>query len=350
MDKTTNIENTKNNLQKLENIIKEESVLVCKNKIGANFMNQENPKLSFNELEIDIYNIKKVWVLKKVIEFKSLRKASQFLKITPSAVSQNLKSLEQICGRSLIIRNKNGSIDPTKEAYELIEKSKPIFLAFNSANVEMKNKPQIDYINLGFYEAFSSELASDFCDHLKKLYPHLKVKIYSDKNYNLLKHLKQGRLCSALITAESDVLENLYAQPIFQTELGFYAKSNYPCLEDALEEGESLALLMAADEGVPLYMSRFLKQFEVNLKSSFTADSYSLLCSLAKQGSAISLLPKVIGEKEGLYEIHSKQKDLKEKGSHTVYLVSEKHCDKEEADFLTQILKSVCLQKNLATS
>lgn len=342
-------------VNRMENVAKC-SLLKYKNEIrvGGNnretFMNSKSLSTTSEEnLEINIHNIKKIWVLKKVLELGSLKKASQSLKITPSAVSQNLKMLKVACKQSLLTYNKNGTISPTPKANELIEKCEEIFKAFDAANIEIKNKPRIDYLDLGFYEALSHGLASNFSHHLKKLFPSLQVRIYCNKNYQLLKHLRQGHICSAVLVAEPYMIEDFYSQAIFESEMGFYTtfqgSATYKNLEEALDSKINLAMLSTGEEGVSLYMSHFLKQFSFKAPIDFTADNYGLLYEITKKGNVLCLLPKYIGGKTDLVELKSK-KLLKENGKHTVYLVSEKHCDRNEADFLAQELRLVFLSSN----
>lgn len=56
-----------------------------------------------NELNVD--QIKKLWILDLIIQAGSLKSAAQMAKVTPSAVSQALSSLEKNVGKPLVIRD-----------------------------------------------------------------------------------------------------------------------------------------------------------------------------------------------------------------------------------------------------
>ncbi len=312
-----------------------------------NTLNNLSPS---KHVKIDMGNIKKVWVLKKVLELGSLRKASQSLKITPSAVSQNLKSLEETFKQPLIVRHKNGLVSASKEAQQLIERCEVVFSAFDQLNIQMQSKFRIDYIELGVYEALSCYFLPLFFERLKNLFPHLHVKVYTDKNDKLLKFLRQGKICSALLAADSFLLEGFYTEAVFETELGFYISSISSgislTLEEALEE-KKLAMLSAEEEGLPLYMSQFLNQFSKNknskkLNPSFIADNYDLIRQVALVNDYIAILPKYIAEKNKgeFQELKPASGELKNKGRHTLFLVSEKYCDRKEAHFLSEQLKA----------
>ena len=63
--------------------------------------------------DLNVDQIKKLWVLDLIIQSGSLRKAALQAKVSPSAVSQTLSSLERSIGRPLLVRSKGG-VTPTR--------------------------------------------------------------------------------------------------------------------------------------------------------------------------------------------------------------------------------------------
>ena len=120
-----------------------------------------------------------------------------------------------------------------------------------------------------------------------------------------------------------------------------------PSLEEKgfseLMQSKGIATIRADNTGLPSYMSTFLNQFSPKLKPSFLIGSFTTVRKIATLGEAIAILPKRIASVESgdLVEVFPEQ-PLKSKGSHTLSLVSEKYCDREEADFLAEKLIVVC--------
>jgi DNA-binding transcriptional LysR family regulator len=80
--------------------------------------------------DLNVDQIKKLWILDLVIRLGSLKKASLQAKVSPSAISQTLTTLEQSFGKSLLIREK-GHITPTPDALSILEVVRPAFEAFD---------------------------------------------------------------------------------------------------------------------------------------------------------------------------------------------------------------------------
>ena len=83
-----------------------------------------------------VLHLKKIWVLKFIVEAGSLKKAAQMTKVSPSAVSQTLSALEKIYKKPLIER-KNNTIKPTKDALELLECAAPVFSSLEKLGIKL---------------------------------------------------------------------------------------------------------------------------------------------------------------------------------------------------------------------
>ena len=82
-----------------------------------------------------VIHLKKIGILRLVVESGNLEKAAQVAKVSPSTISKTLNTLEKIYRKPLITRKSNTAIRPTKEALELLEWASPVFDSLNKLNI-----------------------------------------------------------------------------------------------------------------------------------------------------------------------------------------------------------------------
>ena len=304
---------------------------------------QSHDKVTMKSEITNVNNIKKLWILKLILETGSLRKAAQKAKVSPAAISQTLSSLEKIYQKPLVLRKNNNSIEPTKEALKLIEWISPVFNALDNLHIKITTKvPPIAYINLGATQELSLQYTPLLFKDLKKVLPQLKLTVYSNRSDELLKMIRKGELCSAILVADDSSLEPFYVITLYEDEFGFFVKPELKNKNlEGLIEKHGLSMIRTSTSGLPLYMSQFLNQFSPKLKTTFLSDNFLTVSKIASLEDIVALLPKRIGKRENLVEVFF-QKPLKHSGRHKVVLVSEKYCDKEEVDFIAEKLKNIC--------
>ena len=291
----------------------------------------------------NVDNIKKLWILRLILETGSLRKAAQVAKVSPAAVSQTLSSLEKIYQKPLVLRKNNNSIEPTKEALKLVEWMSPVFEALDELDMKVNTKiPSIAYINLGATDDFSLKYTPLLFKELKAVLPHLKLTTHSGRSDDLLKMIRKGELCSAILVADDSALEPFYVITLYEDKFGFFVSPSFEhkSLEELIET-QGLSMLRTQTSGLPFYMSQFLNQFSPKLNPSFLSDNFTTISKMASVGDTVALLPQLMAQKEELIEVFP-QKPLKHSGRHKVVLVSEKYCDKEEVNFIAEKLKKIC--------
>ncbi len=164
-----------------------------------------------------ISDLRKLLVLKTVVETGSFRSAARVLGITPSAVSQGLHGLEKKLGKAMLIRD-NGAIRVTDDGLELLRQVAPAFAALEGLNKRPKEL-SIGRLDLGSYEALASELFPSMINQLRLDHPKAKLNLVTARSSVLLQKLRSGELCTAFI-AESDDLNGLTTETVAEDELG----------------------------------------------------------------------------------------------------------------------------------
>ena len=102
--------------------------------------------------------LKKLVYLEHFRETKSLQKTARHLKVTPSAVTQNIKWLEKKLGRNVLTRDSKGAM-LTPFAVDLLMKSQVLLDSLRAPILVAKNTNfEITHLDLGVYDGLASLL------------------------------------------------------------------------------------------------------------------------------------------------------------------------------------------------
>lgn len=290
-----------------------------------------------NDLNVD--QIKKLWILDLIIQSGSLKGAAARAKISPSAVSQSLTNLEKNVGKSLIIREK-GTVIPTQDALSILEVVRPAFEAFDRlSELGSQPVPQMTWLNFGSYESIAVEILPGLIHRLREKMPNLRLGLRISRTGHLLTMVRKGELCSAIIT-EVDDLDRFYKVEVAEDRLGVYVSARQPISQLGWKATETYGLgsLSAGKEGLPRYYSRFLKRMGT-IKPTVLSESFETLRAATVSGAIVSVLPhRVAMRGNDLVEI-TPEGTAKDAGIHKIFVVSQANCDREEADFLADETK-----------
>ncbi|MBN8540919.1 MAG: LysR family transcriptional regulator [Deltaproteobacteria bacterium] len=283
--------------------------------------------------DLNVDQIKKLWILQLVIEEGSLKKASLRAKVTPSAVSQTVTALEQSYGRPLLVREKNGVV-PTADAVAVLEIVRPAFEAFERLRAYSDVPlPKVSWISFGTYESIAVDVLPGFVRSLKVKLPSVRLSVRISRTANLLTMVRKGELCSALIT-ETDDLDRFYVKEVAEDRLGFFVGRGHPMLKlgwSSLEK-YSYGSLSSGKDGLPRYFTKFLKGAG-SLKPNLVSDSFEALRAAGAAGVVPVVLPaRVARRNDDLVEITPH--NLRDTGRHRLLIVSQASCDRQETDFV----------------
>lgn len=306
------------------------------------------PKAMSRDLNVE--QIKKLWVLDLIIRHGSLRKAALEAKVSPSAISQSLAALEASVGKPLILRER-GACAPTAEALSILSVVRPAFEAFDRLkDLQQTPPPQMTWLNFGTYESLSIDVLPGLVGSLREKMPHLRLGVRISRTAQLLSMVRKGELCSALIT-EVDDLDRFYVKDVAEDRLGFYISKKHPIAERGWRAVEDFGIgtLNPGKEGLPRYYTRFLKASGVG-KPFLVSDSFETLRAAAAAGTVVAVLPDRVARRGGdLLEItppRARASD-RDQGRHRIMVVSQLSCDPEETDFLAREASRFLLPRDL---
>ncbi len=288
--------------------------------------------------DLNVDQIKKLWVLDLIIRSGSLKKAALEAKVSPSAISQSLSSLEQSAGKPLLIRDR-GTITPTADALSILEVVRPAFAAFDRLrDLNHAPAPEMAWLNFGTYESIAIDVLPGLIHSLRQKMPQLRLGLRISRTGSLLTMLRKGELCSALIT-EIDDLDRFYVKDVAEDRLGFYVSRHLPVSELGWRAVDKIGVgsLTPGKDGLPRYFSRFLKHSGID-RPFILSDSFETLRAAAVAGALVAVLPnRVACRQPDLLEISPRQARAKqEMGTHRICVVSMASCDPAETDFLAQ--------------
>jgi len=285
--------------------------------------------------DLNVDQIKKLWILDLVLTHKSLKHAALQAKVTPSAISQTLTSLEQSFGRPLLIREK-GSVIATPDALAILKIVKPAFEAFERLkDINWEPVPELSWINFGTYESIAINILPGLISSFKQKLPNLRLGLKISRTSSLLTMLRKGELCSALIT-ENDNIDRFYCIDVAEDRLGLYISKNLTPSKQIIDS-LGYGSLEPGRDGLPIYFSKFLKQLNLD-KPTILSDSFESLRAAASGGAIAAVLPdRVACRHDDLIEVTSvkaTKKGSKDIGLHRLIVVGQNNCDREEIKFV----------------
>ncbi len=286
--------------------------------------------------DLNVDQIKKLWILDLIIQQGSLRKAALRAKVSPSAISQSLSALENMVGKPLLIRDR-GSITPTQEALSILEVVRPAFDAFDRLQaLSHAPLPKMSWLNFGTYESIAINILPGLTRRLREKMPHLRLSLRISRTDQLISMVRKGELCSALVT-ETDNLERFYVKEVADDFLGFFVARKNSISELGWQAAAryGVGTISQSKDGLPRYFSKFHRQLG-SIRPSIVSDSFEALRCVAVAGNIVSVLPhRVAMRDDSLIEIFPGDKKPKEKlGHHRMLVVSQINCDRAEADYI----------------
>ncbi len=248
--------------------------------------------------DLNVDQIKKLWILNLIIQQGSLKKAALQAKVSPSAISQTLTSLEQSFGKPMLIREK-GEITATQDAIAILEIVRPAFDAFERLrNINDAPVPKISWMSFGAYESIAIDVLPGLIHSLKLKLPNMRLSMRISRTSNLLTMVRKGELCSALI-AEVDDLERFYINEVGTDRLGVFISNKHAIVESGWVSVEryGFGVLAASKDGLPRYFSKFMRQYSLT-KPTVISDSFETLRAAASAGSVAAVLPLRVAKRQ----------------------------------------------------
>ena len=253
-----------------------------------------------------------------VAKLQNISKAAEALGVTQPAVSRIISNIEKEYHTKLFFRSKTG-VSLTRDGYNLFEmvKGPLIELEKISNNIDTNKTLEKITIHIG---ATSTALYCYLFKHLendiKKLFPNVNFKIYSESSTRLLDMVNKGSIDFAFITtpykADDDLeiyniakLNDILIAPISYKEkikdkVSIKELNNYPFI------------LLSKEMQFREYIDSFLNKYGINITPIYETDSSAILTPFVELGYGLTFIPDEMAEKsinEGkCYKVNIKEK------------------------------------------
>jgi molybdate transport repressor ModE-like protein len=142
-----------------------------------------------------------------VLEEGSLRRAADRLRISQSAITRQIQSLELELGGQVLERTSAG-VRPTNGGDVLAERAKRLLADYDSTTAEVRrlNRGDSERLRIGYIASAVQEYLGPALAVLRRDYPSLKVKMLDQTPGEMIIALRQGKIDLALTLHGIDLL------------------------------------------------------------------------------------------------------------------------------------------------
>lgn len=253
-----------------------------------------------------------------VAKLQNISKAAEALGVTQPAVSRIISNIEKEYHTKLFFRSKTG-VSLTRDGYNLFEMVKGPLIELEKIRDNIDTNKTLEKITIHI-GATSTALYCYLFKHLendiKKLFPNVNFRIYSDSSTRLLDMVNKGSIDFAFITTPykgSDDLEiyniaklnDILIAPISYKEkikdkVSIKELNNYPFI------------LLSKEMQFREYIDSFLNKYGINITPIYETDSSAILTPFVELGYGLTFIPDEMAEKsinEGkCYKVNIKEK------------------------------------------
>jgi len=235
-------------------------------------------------------NLRQLRTLIAVAEHGNLAKAADAIALTPSAVSQQMSSLEDEIGVSLFDRTTR---PPTLnfQGSQLLEAARAIVQTADNILDTIKGKNMSGAFNVGAVRSSIFGFLPQAISALKKEYPLLKIKIRMGRTDDLIFDVAAGRLDVAVVAEPQTILPKLEFSPFIKEPLLAIAPPDRTS-DDVYE-------LLTNDDyihypnNVPLahMIDTELRKMNINQKPTMEIDNIYGIVQCVMNGIGVSVVP-----------------------------------------------------------
>ena len=150
-------------------------------------------------VEGEMMNIDQLKTFIAVVETNSFTQAAKTICRTQSAVSLQIKRLEEELGVSLLARFAK-SFKLTRSGKDLLQYAKKIIRMHDEAILYISNREMLGHIRIGAPEDYISPFLTRTLSRFSKMHPQVKVDVIANQSVNLKKAVEQADLDFAICT------------------------------------------------------------------------------------------------------------------------------------------------------
>ena len=244
-----------------------------------------------------------------VLEEGSLRRAADRLRISQSAITRQMQSLELDLGGRVLERTSAG-VRPTNGGHALAERAKTLLADYDSTMAEFRRlvRGESERLRVGYIASAVQEYLGPALAVLRRAYPRLKVKMLDQTPGEMIVALRQGEIDLALTLLGIDLLSrDFYARKIATVRSLVALPVSHRFATErqvSLSQLKGETFVRGSDDEVPGYTQRIIQfcrkygGFRPRLttidKATSLVESLSESLAVAANEEAISIQPAFI--------------------------------------------------------
>ncbi len=249
--------------------------------------------------------LEKLRVFLVVLEEGSLRRAADRLRISQSAITRQMQSLELDLGGHVLERTSAG-VRPTNGGLALAERAKTLLADYDSTMAEVRrlNRGESERLRIGYIASAVQEYLGPALAVLRRAYPKLKVKMLDQTPGEMIIALRQGKIDLAMTLHGIDLLSrDFYARKLATVRSLVALPVTHPFATErqvSLSQLKGETFVRGSDAVVPGYTQRVVQLcrkyggFRPRLCTIERADGLVETLAMAANEEAISIQPAFI--------------------------------------------------------
>ena len=249
--------------------------------------------------------LEKIRLFLVVLEEGSLRRAADRLRISQSAITRQMQSLELDLGGRVLERTSAG-VRPTKGGQVLAKRAKALLSDLDSTLAEVRrlNRGESERLRIGYIASAVQEYLGPALAVLRRTYPRLNVKMLDQTPGEMIIALRQDKIDFALTLLGIDVLSrDFYARKLATVRSVVALPVSHRFATErqvSLSQLKGETFVRGSDDVVPGYTKRIIQfcrkygGFRPRLATIDKATSLVESLALAANKEAISIQPAFI--------------------------------------------------------
>jgi len=199
-----------------------------------------------------------------VLEEGSLRRAADRLRISQSAITRQMQSLELDLGGRVLERTSAG-VRPTNGGHALAERAKTLLADYDSTMAEVRRlvRGESERLRIGYIASAVQEYLGPALAALRRAYPRLKVKMLDQTPGEMIIALRQGKIDLALTLHGIDLLSrDFYARKLATVRSLVALPASHQFATErkvSLSQLKGETFVQGSDDEVPGYTQRIIQ-------------------------------------------------------------------------------------------
>ena len=234
--------------------------------------------------------VRHLQTLVAVADADSFAKAAEQLFLTPAAVSQQIRQLEEELGFELFDR----AIRPPRlnaQGENLVSRARELVEQFNDFKFSAREQQVRGRLSIGSITGITISLLPEALRSLTRRYPKLRIRIVEGSSQNLMRRVKRRELDAAIVSDVMDLPYNMEHYPISSEPLVVIESQdqNSTSWREALKSDHFLRL--NRNSGIGNLIDRSLKKFRIRVDDSMELDSTDSIVQLTLAGMGCGVVP-----------------------------------------------------------